>query len=490
MISARKIWTRRRILIITGGAVVFLLAALMLLQVINNRSQALNVKMLQELSAEKALLIQKEFEILDRNVLLIRELANTGGYDAIGHLIEQDKKRSFIVAYQIWAPYENRVVHTWVADTGTVSDLTSSELKQPPAGMDSVRLIQTTAGHHMARDYKLAEGRILRIYIDLLKLNEHFMYSKLSVRAYFELYDADGWCLIHPDIAKVGIRNLQKVSMLNYGQDTVLMSDYIHLQVLVQKYKIEGLLGSSEALVSVLFILTDEEIAGIGQLSLFLGLMVLAVVLLFFYVLYRERQKIFKLEMAGLHHQKEEALFQLERLREKMDPHFLFNTLGTLQQLIKKDSLLAQNFVSKLAKVYRTFLTQGDGELSPLSTELALAEEYFFLQKIRFGAGLNDLDVAIGEEVYTGKIPKLGLQMLIENAIKHNEISVKHALSIRIKVVDNRVVVVNNLNLRRSIDDSSGYGTRYLENVYKYHGVEGFEIIQRRHAFEVYLPII
>lgn len=490
MISARKIWTRRSILIITGGAFIFLLTALMLLRVINDRSQSLNVRMLQELSAEKALLIQKEFDILDQNVFLIQELANTGDYNAIDHLIGRGRKGDFIMAYQVWSPEGRKLHHSWSAKGTDLANLLPSEILQgSPSMPDSVILVKTGQSLYVSRGYALKDKN-LRVYIDLLKLNEYFMNSKLSVRAYFELYDVNGWCLIHPDIKKVGQRDVKKISMVKEKQDTVLMSDYINLKVLVQKYKIEGILGPTEALISVLFLLTDEDIEGIGHLSLFLGLTMLGVVLLLSYILYRERQKIFRLEMEGLHHQKEEAVFKLERLREKMDPHFLFNTLGTLQQLIKKDSELAQTFVSKLSKVYRRFLTQDDGELSPIATELALAEEYFFLQKIRFGAGLQPLDVQVGQDIYAGKIPKLGLQMLIENAIKHNEISTTHPLSIKIEVEDGRIVVVNTLNLRRSADESNGYGIPYLKNVYKYHGVEGFEVIQSGHAFKVYLPIL
>lgn len=228
---------------------------------------------------------------------------------------------------------------------------------------------------------------------------------------------------------------------------------------------------------------------GIANLSILLGLVLVFAIVVFLTIFYLQRRKNHRLEVNNLHYQKEQALLKFEQLQEKMDPHFLFNSLGTLQQLIGKDGKLAKSFVTKLARVYRKLLSADDSGLSLISTELELAEEYFFT-KIRFGDGLSPLDVQLDMSLRNRKVPRLSLQILLENAIKHNEISAENPLSIRIYQQDQRIVVSNDLRLRLSGDESNGYGTQFLANIYDYYQVSGFEITEDKSSFKVFLPII
>lgn len=143
---------------------------------------------------------------------------------------------------------------------------------------------------------------------------------------------------------------------------------------------------------------------------------------------------------------KEENLqAQLQSLRMQLDPHFLFNNLNVLASLIDKDPAEAQGFLDKFADVYRYVLQYKKEELVPLSTELQFIEAYCFLLKKRFGAGLLISLPPASDETENYCIPPLSLQMLVENAVKHNLISKEKPLSIRVfTLVEEKWVCVEN----------------------------------------------
>lgn len=203
-----------------------------------------------------------------------------------------------------------------------------------------------------------------------------------------------------------------------------------------------------------------------------------------------QNRKAKRLSLRNLEYQKEDALLRFENLKRKVDPHFLFNALGSLQQLIGKDPVQAKVFVGKMAKVYRKFLSGDDSGLATIREEVVLAEEYFFLQKIRFVDTLNPLEISISPEALALSIPRFSLQILIENAIKHNELSKMHPLTIVITEMDGRIVVKNSVLLKNSDMDSAGYGTHMIAHVYDFYHVQGFEIQQTESHFTVYLPPI
>ncbi len=121
---------------------------------------------------------------------------------------------------------------------------------------------------------------------------------------------------------------------------------------------------------------------------------------------------------------------QYQSLKDQVRPHFLFNSLSSLATLINTDAEKATLFVHKLSDVYRYVLEQRENELVPLKDDLKFLEDYIFLQKIRFGDRLR-MEIRLDLDLNRLVIP-LSLQMLVENAIKHNEISEEHPLLIEI----------------------------------------------------------
>ncbi|WP_460934811.1 sensor histidine kinase [Spirosoma humi] len=141
---------------------------------------------------------------------------------------------------------------------------------------------------------------------------------------------------------------------------------------------------------------------------------------------------------------------QYESLKNQVNPHFLFNTLNSLSSLIADEPERAEEFVDEMAKVYRYLLqtnrqTDDTGELTTLATEMAFIQSYFHLLKTRYGSGIQ-LDVTIDEADLTSLLPPLTLQMLVENAVKHNVIHANKPLIIEIKSAPTgRLLVQNNL---------------------------------------------
>ena len=165
--------------------------------------------------------------------------------------------------------------------------------------------------------------------------------------------------------------------------------------------------------------------------------------------------------------QKENLQSQFEVLKQQVNPHFLFNSLNVLTSLIKLEPDLAEKFSEQLSKVYRYVLENKDNELVELNTELNFLEAYIFLLNIRFVGKLN-VNVNIPAQNRNDKIIPLAMQLLIENAIKHNVMSKNNPLVIDIFIDKNNCLnILNNLQERPSQIVSTGVGLKNILNRYK-----------------------
>jgi two-component system LytT family sensor kinase len=140
---------------------------------------------------------------------------------------------------------------------------------------------------------------------------------------------------------------------------------------------------------------------------------------------------------------------QLHSLKSQVNPHFLFNSLNTLSALITYDSQKAEEFVDEMAKVYRYLLQTNQQELTTLRNEIKFAESYYHLLRTRHDEGLN-LELNITEEDLDKYLPPLSLQLLLENAVKHNTILEKKPLLIEIESLEGGWLSVRNNLLEKS----------------------------------------
>jgi LytS/YehU family sensor histidine kinase len=185
---------------------------------------------------------------------------------------------------------------------------------------------------------------------------------------------------------------------------------------------------------------------------------------------------------------KREALsLQFDALKNQVNPHFLFNSLNVLTSLVETDPKLAVRFIKQLSEVYRYVLEHKDKELIELDTELQFVNAYVYLQKIRFDSCLV-VDISLNNT--TGRIIPLSLQMLIENAIKHNVISTDKPLHISIFCNGDYLVVNNNLQKKTVIHDTGSIGLKNIRERYAYFSKLPVVIEETDEMFTVKLPLI
>jgi hypothetical protein len=186
--------------------------------------------------------------------------------------------------------------------------------------------------------------------------------------------------------------------------------------------------------------------------------------------------------------QKESIASQYESLKAQVNPHFLFNSLNVLTSLVETDQKLAVKFIRKLSEVYRYVLDSRQKEVVPLAEELGFLDSYIYLQKIRHGEALQ-VQNELPENGNIMVVP-LSLQLLLENAIKHNMALDEEPLRIRLYLENEYLVVQNNLQERRIREASTGAGLPNIEARYSYLTHKPVLIEKSAHRFTVKLPLL
>jgi len=180
---------------------------------------------------------------------------------------------------------------------------------------------------------------------------------------------------------------------------------------------------------------------------------------------------------------------QLNALKTQVNPHFLFNNLNTLSSIIPDNPKQAVDFVQQLSKVYRHILEVQDEQSIPLKDELDVMKAYTFLLQTRFGENL-DITIDVPEEKMKKRIVPLSLQILMENAIKHNIVSADKPLRIDVFAENGKLVVSNNLQKKKQLSESTGIGLNNIRNRCKLLGNGKVEVTENETSFTVSIPLI
>ncbi len=181
---------------------------------------------------------------------------------------------------------------------------------------------------------------------------------------------------------------------------------------------------------------------------------------------------------------------ELSVLKNQISPHFLFNSLNTLITLIHENQKQAVKFTEKLSEVYRYILQYKDEELVRLKTELDFSKSYIFLLKMRFEEGLNvEIDSSLDKRMKY--VAPLTLQMLIENAVKHNVVSKSSPLTIEIYSENDRSLIVkNNLQPKPAEGHSTHTGIENIKSRYALLSDREVDVIRTKDHFMVALPLV
>jgi len=181
---------------------------------------------------------------------------------------------------------------------------------------------------------------------------------------------------------------------------------------------------------------------------------------------------------------------QYESLKNQVSPHFLFNSLTALKSLISDDPKNALNYLNDLSVVLRYTLQSNENQTVCLSDEMEAVKSYIFLIKMRFHANLN-IEFTINDQYNHYRLPPLAIQTLLENAVKHNEISKRNPLIISIITTDSgSLAVTNTIQEKLSFEPGTGIGLANLSKQYKLLSGQDIRITKSNHEFRVELPLI
>ncbi len=194
-----------------------------------------------------------------------------------------------------------------------------------------------------------------------------------------------------------------------------------------------------------------------------------------------------RFEAESLKKQTAEARFQA--LKNQINPHFLFNSFNVLSSLVYKDVEASSQFINQLSNVYRYLLFNQQNKVVQLFEEMKFIESYMYLLKIRFQDNLR-FTIDIPEALNTTYIAPSTLQLLIENAIKHNVVSRKNPLEIKIASDKDYLIVQNTVQLKEVKEESTQLGLANIKSRYDYLGGKDTLVIESNGEFKVKIPIL
>ena len=347
--------------------------------------------------------------------------------------------------------------------------------------------------------------------VDLENLHYHFATSDNNQSNYAFVFTKDGTCIFHPEQKFIGgnvfeLSNLKpkdtmsSISKLGFTRQKAA-SEYLNLEVtrFVKPIKTSNFDGY--VAVNYVNLLIEENVdrtrTYVAALFGVTFLLILIVFILFYQSTqkaYLEKEKIqseknrLLIDNEKMHKQK--ALSQLEQLKNKVNPHFLFNSLNSLYMLIGLDPTKAQKFTLNLSKIYRYLIVPPKENLVPLKEELAFIDQYIALQKDRFQ---NELIFKIeikNKSSLEKKLPYLSLEITLENAIKHNVATLEQPLLIEIFEGTHGVFVRNSLQKKNNPESGEQFGLKYLQKTYAFYKNSQFKIEVNSESFIVFLPFV
>ncbi|GAB3348197.1 hypothetical protein GCM10027566_03390 [Arachidicoccus ginsenosidivorans] len=255
------------------------------------------------------------------------------------------------------------------------------------------------------------------------------------------------------------------VQTILFGSVVMALFVTIH-QLLLPKYPLASMMGMYE----------------------FRGLIINITIGLFLYYFYQSHVTGMisaKLETIKMDHLN--ARFEL--LKQQVNPHFLFNSLSTLKSMVDAGEKQASEFIDQLSCFYRYSLEDTHPNLTRLRQELELLNSYIYLLKTRYGQGLN-VQLMIADTYHETIIPPFTLQLLVENAVKHNTIVVNNPLIVKIYIEEDYLIVQNPVMPRRSVEASAHIGLNNIRERYQNLFKASIEVESSPSYFTIKLPII
>jgi LytS/YehU family sensor histidine kinase len=195
----------------------------------------------------------------------------------------------------------------------------------------------------------------------------------------------------------------------------------------------------------------------------------------------------------AMHHEREKAnmaQYRYIKLKGQVNPHFLFNSLNILDCLVcEEKNEQASIYIHKLAGIYRYMIKSEDEDIVPLRDELMFVNQYVDLLRLRFPEGF-DVKINVPEKEMSRYVLPCALQLLIENATKHNAVTADNPLKISVEVIDDKLRVSNNMVPKITRVESTGLGQKYIRRQYMDISGKSIEIDSNGVNYSVTLPLL
>jgi LytS/YehU family sensor histidine kinase len=222
------------------------------------------------------------------------------------------------------------------------------------------------------------------------------------------------------------------------------------------------------------------------KLGIVLLILVLIIEIIYFALYSYYSYTSFQIET--VRQERKQIELQFKALKSQLSPHFLFNSLNTISSLVFKDKTKAEGFIRKLAEMYQYTLQSYQTQLISLREELDFVNSYQYLLQTRFGTKFQ-CTIEIDEELLASHIPPLTLQMLLENAVKHNVLSEEDPLKVQVTSDKKYIIVKNNITKKPQKVSSFQIGLKNINARYLLLREEGIAV-SNGESFEVKIPLI
>ncbi|AWK05667.1 histidine kinase [Flavobacterium crocinum] len=246
-------------------------------------------------------------------------------------------------------------------------------------------------------------------------------------------------------------------------------------------------------LLMVILVIAHQELFQVSKMDAPImfelrGVLINLIVYMFLHLLFQNYQT----QQMGVELERTKAVnlgAQYELLKQQINPHFLFNSLNTLKSMVDMNDENSSDFILKLSDFYRFTLESRKLDLIPLREEIQILDSYVYLLKARFEDGFV-LENEIEEKQYESVIPPFALQLLIENCIKHNVVSLDKPLKIKLYSEKDFLVIENPIQLKRGAIVSTGVGLDNINQRFMHLVHKEIEIDKNETTFKVKIPLI
>lgn len=524
-INFKHALTQRSVFIAALSACLIAVVAFAVLSLlITHDSRRNNEEFARKTFLRKYETVEKEFRNIEDYQYLLRALVQKDGlknYKDYSSVLNNLNKRRKLVPYS-WYYYYNGVS----GESGN-KDLLSDVLKKDekiakytkiknkgPGNFNNYLITHNDSIYWLSYDSLLQTNKNMLYYgsaVSLDNLHQYFATIDQSPNTYTYVFSKEGICITHPDKKYLGKNifdftdiqpqdTLTSKAELGYTERNTI-SEYLDVEVIrfIKPLKTDNFEGY--AVVNYVSFLIDESVNQTKRYTVYIFLAALLLIVTVFILFYRatnmafqEKEKIqseknmLLVENEKMH--REEALNQLQQLKNNINPHFLFNSLNSLYMLIGLNRENAQKFTMNLSKIYRYLIVPPKENLVPLAQEISFIKQYMDLLKSRFDEEIS-FDLIINhEESLEKRIPYLSLQLVAENAIKHNIATIDNPLAIIITVEKDGVIVKNTWQPKTEKVQGEKFGLYYLSQIYGYFKNNNLDISINDGYFICFLPVM